>query len=370
MISTPPVHDFHPGPPDGAGIISWIHIGDLHMVRAQDQNHRDLVAIVDQVNRVLASSIAFVFLPGDVAEHVRAAEYALVRETLDLLEAPWCSIIGDHDVQQRSFVNYQSSMAAERYYSFQVGSISFLALNAFDIPDPGSFCLLAGQLDWLEDQLRGAGRNSAVLLLHCYPSDLKQGGERLRAMVESPAVRLIDMGHTHYNEVANDGQTLYTATRSTGQIEEGPVGFSLISIDGDVTSWKFLRLDESPVVTITSPADERFITGATLTGQIVSATVRVRAKAWGETPIRTALAQLGNRTLQLAQIPGTQVWEGNSIAEIYPTEFIHSQSLSRTLTAGQPWISFEWFWGSRPTTRLRALKRTRTTRFRRGQNED
>src|ERR1700688_2334866 len=162
MISTPPVHDFHPGPPDGAGIISWIHIGDLHMVRAQDQNHRDLVAIVDQVNRVLASSIAFVFLPGDVAEHGRAAEYALVRETLDLLEAPWCSIIGDHDVQQRSFVNYQSFMAAERYYSFQVGSISFFALNAFDIPDPGSFCLLAGQLDWLEDQLRAAGRNSAV----------------------------------------------------------------------------------------------------------------------------------------------------------------------------------------------------------------
>jgi Icc protein len=50
-------------------------------------------------------------------------------------------------------------------------------------------------------------RNSAILLLHYYPSDLKQGGERLRAMVESTAVRLIDMGHTHYNELANDGQT-------------------------------------------------------------------------------------------------------------------------------------------------------------------
>jgi 3',5'-cyclic-AMP phosphodiesterase len=88
----------------------------------------------------------------------------------------------------------------------------------------------------------------------------------LRAMVESPAVRLIDMGHTHYNEVANDGQTLYTATRSTGQIEEGRVGFSLTSIDGDVTSWKFLRLGELPAVMIASLGDERFITGATLNG--------------------------------------------------------------------------------------------------------
>src|SRR5580704_16552196 len=109
MTTLAPVYHFHPGSPDGAGIISWIHIGDLHMVRARDQNHRD---IVDRVNRVFASTIAFVFLPADVAEHGRAVEYAIVRETLDRLEAPWCSIIGDHDVQQRSFVNYQGSMAA------------------------------------------------------------------------------------------------------------------------------------------------------------------------------------------------------------------------------------------------------------------
>jgi 3',5'-cyclic-AMP phosphodiesterase len=310
MTLLPPVHDFRPGLPDGAGIISWVHIGDLHMVRASDQNHRDLIAIVDQVNRVFASSIAFVILPGDLAEHGRAAEYFLVRQALGPLAAPWCSIIGDHDVQQRSFANYLSSMAAEEYYAFQVGSVSFLALNAFDIPDPASFCLLSKQLDWIEHQLRSVQPNSAVLLLHCYPSDLKQGGERLRAMVASSAVRLIDMGHTHYNEVANDGQTLYTATRSTGQIEEGPVGFSVTSIDGDVTSWKFLRLGELPAVMITSPADERFITEAVVNGNIASATVRVRAKAWGETPVRNARANLGNKMLQLLQFPGTQVWAG------------------------------------------------------------
>lgn len=45
-------------------------------------------------------------------------------------------------------------------------------------------------------------------------------------------VRLIDMGHTHYNEIANDGRTLYTATRSTGHVEEGPVGFSVTNLDG------------------------------------------------------------------------------------------------------------------------------------------
>lgn len=310
MTDVSPQHHFYPGPPDGAGIISWIHFGDLHMVQPEEQNHRDLIALVDEVNRVFTSSVAFVFLPGDIAEHGRATEYSVVRASIDRLNAPWCSVIGDHDVHERSFANYERFIAPQRYYSFQSGPISFFALNAFDVPDPSSFSLLDDQLDWLESELRPIERHCAVLLLHCYPSDLKQGGERLRRIVQQAAVRLIDMGHTHYNEIANDGHTLYTATRSTGQIEEGPIGFSLTNIDGNVTSWKFLQLGELPAVMITSPGDERLITDAMLAGCPTSATFRIRAKAWGETPIRRAMAKLGNRSTQLIQIPGTQVWEG------------------------------------------------------------
>lgn len=46
----------------------------------------------------------------------------------------------------------------------------------------------------------------------------------------------MEMGHTHYNELANDGQTAYAATRSTEQIEEGPAGFSVTTLDGGVIS--------------------------------------------------------------------------------------------------------------------------------------
>jgi hypothetical protein len=74
-----------------------------------------------------------------------------VRVMLDRLDAPWCSIIGDHDVHEKSFANYLSFMMTKRYYSFQIGPISFFPLNAFDMPYPSSFCLLPDQLDWLED---------------------------------------------------------------------------------------------------------------------------------------------------------------------------------------------------------------------------
>ena len=67
------------------------------------------------------------------------------------------------------------------------------------------------------------------------------------------------MGHTHYNELANDGQTIYAATRSIGQVEEGPPGFSVTTIDNGVVSWKFKPIEQWPIVMITSPADQRLI---------------------------------------------------------------------------------------------------------------
>jgi hypothetical protein len=36
------------------------------------------------------------------------------------------------------------------------------------------------------------------------------------------------------------GQTIYATTRSTGQIEEGPVGFSIANLDNGVVSWKYV----------------------------------------------------------------------------------------------------------------------------------
>jgi hypothetical protein len=42
-------------------------------------------------------------------------------------------------------------------------------------------------------------------------------------------------GRTHYTEIARDSATVYSATRSTGEIEEGLAGFSATNIGGE---WK------------------------------------------------------------------------------------------------------------------------------------
>ncbi len=45
MNTSLPLKPFSPNPPDTAGILSWVHIGDLHMRGAGQQNDLDLRAI-------------------------------------------------------------------------------------------------------------------------------------------------------------------------------------------------------------------------------------------------------------------------------------------------------------------------------------
>ena len=116
--------------------------------------------------------------------------------------------------------------------------------------------------------------------MHAYPVDLGDEGPAVSELLDQSTARLVAMGHTHYNELSHDGRTVYAATRSTGQIEEGPVGFSFAALDGDVVSWRFKPLDSPwPFVMITTPADRRL----DLDDACPRSTREIRACAWGDT---------------------------------------------------------------------------------------
>ena len=117
------------------------------------------------------------------------------------------------------------------------------------------------------------------------------------------------MGHTHYNEIANDGRVVYIATRSTGQIEEGPVGYSVSNLDGDAFSWRFFPLDARLIAMIVSPCDERLMRDGDAI-DFSSGEIRVRARIWGASPLAKVEATLGGATVGLRRIEGSNVWEG------------------------------------------------------------
>jgi 3',5'-cyclic AMP phosphodiesterase CpdA len=291
--------------------VSWIHIGDTHLTRPGEQNEIDLGRIVDEINAIYANGgVDFVYVPGDIADDGSSAAYELFRSHLDRLKLPWFGIVGDHDVHEKSFSNFQRYIASQLYSAFSIGDYRFLRLNAFSIPRPDAFLFDQAQLAWLEAELKQCQANGAqaILFLHCYPSDLKHGGHELAALLQQCPVLLVDMGHTHYNEISNDGDVLYTATRSTGQIEEGPVGYSVTTLDHNRVSWHFVELGSPSLISITSPSDERLTTSRTGC-EDHSSSLTIRAKIWSLNPVQSAMAQIAGHTVPLHPEDGA-LWSG------------------------------------------------------------
>ena len=265
-----------------------LHVGDLHITEAGLQNHLDLERIVDEINAHAGDNLDFVFLPGDNADDGTAAQFALVAQEMARLKLPWRTIPGDHDFKPRALDAYYETLKCARLPA--VEEINGHVCLFLDVVSAGAggpdFRLGRRQIDWLRDQLVSArqANKTVAIFMHTYPADLGNESTEVAALIDDSPVVLVDMGHTHYNELANDGRTIYAATRSTGQIEEGDVGYSFIAIDEDAVSWRFKPIKSPwPFVMITSPSDRRLVVNETRINS--SLECEVRASAWGSKPI-------------------------------------------------------------------------------------
>ncbi|MDP4027060.1 metallophosphoesterase [Methylobacterium sp. NEAU 140] len=282
-------------------MFAFAHIGDLHLEAATDPNVADLRAILAEVARLHARDlIDFAYLPGDLAEDGTAAQYAVLERALDdHPDLPVRLIPGDHDRQFGTMTAFDALFArvagsarggahaarrntlprprdpacvTQYYYAETINGVRCLFLDTVSAGygEKGfglDFRLGPRQLAWIARKLakaRAAGRPCAVFT-HVYPDDLRVPEERaaLAGLIRDAGVRLVEMGHTHYNELAPDGRTLYAAARSVGQNEDGSVGYAVAAIDGPAVSWRFKPLDRAlPFAMITSPADRRLATAS------------------------------------------------------------------------------------------------------------
>jgi Icc protein len=272
---------------DGHDVLSWLHIGDLHITQETQQNYLELKRIVDLAKALPAGSVDFAVLPGDNADDGTTEQFRLVRDAVTPLPLPLHILPGDHDFKPRTLDSFHGVLGAEQLpKAVLVHRHRCLFLDVVSAGTGGpDFRLGETQLAWTEcelEQAKAAGQN-AVVFMHTYPADLREGAERLGALLAKSHVICVDMGHTHYNELANDGETIFMATRSTGQSEEGPPGFSIAAVDGCAVSWRFKTLDAAwPFVLITRPTDRRLTTEASRDS---GGAPVVRAKVLGDAPI-------------------------------------------------------------------------------------
>jgi 3',5'-cyclic-AMP phosphodiesterase len=296
------------------GGLSWLHFGDLHFTRADEQNYKDFQMLVQHANANLKGAVDFAVLPGDNAEDGTEAQFALVAHGIDPLAIPLEVLPGDHDAKSGNLDLYRQWLEPELWRARSVGGYRCVFLNARDNGKPKGFGFGAEQVDWLSSELKAAddAGEPGILFMHTYPSELGESASLVQAIMHRHRVLMVDMGHTHYNEIANDGRSIYAATRSTGQIEEGAIGFSVANVDGGVVSWKFKHLGAWPFVMITAPADRSFIIDSAQPDQVVRGMVEVRAKVWDSTGIVSASCSVdGALWRPLRQVGTSPMWRGS-----------------------------------------------------------
>ncbi|GAB5101124.1 metallophosphoesterase family protein [Caballeronia sp. HLA56] len=244
-------------------MLSWVHFGDLHASSDdgyQSLNH--LRAMVANVNRHLSERIDFAYLPGDNANNGTPEQFERIVDVIHELRVPLYAIPGDHDFEPGNLNAFNAFLEAPLPMSRIVKGHRCIFLDVVTAGRGGpDFRLSSADRKWLDHELdrSASDRASPVVFMHAYPSDIDDGDSLACAFAQAN-VAIVDTGHTHYNELLNDGYVVYAATRSTGQIEEdeGQPGFSVVAVDGGAVSWRFHRLDAAyPFVMITQPCDRR-----------------------------------------------------------------------------------------------------------------
>jgi len=309
---------------DSSGTLTWAHVGDLHITAKHEPNYRDFQSIVESMNTNLAGQVDFCVLPGDNADDGSAEQYDLIHQALERCKIPVHVIPGDHDRKPGHLdAFYQRLRVPALPNATTVAGYRCLFLDVVSAGGGGpDFALGNAQLRWLESQLQSASRQklASVVFMHAYPADLKRDGNALRQLLQEYRVAFVDMGHTHYNELANDGTTIFATTRSTGQIEEGPVGFSLASLSHGVVSWRFKPLQSRwPFVMITSPADHRLVTEIERPGHVVAAQFSVTARVFGASPAHECRCRINEGPWTPLQLQGLE-WKGSFVAP--PQQFM------------------------------------------------
>ena len=144
--------------------------------------------------------------------------------------------------------------------------------------------------------------------MHSYPEDLKEGSVELAELYKRPQIIAVDTGHTHYNELVNRDGTIYAATRSTGQIEEGPAGFSIAAVDEGVVELAF-QTARKPLVMIASPADRRLVRHPSAANQVITGPFDIHALAWGAKGIENVSCRIDEGSwIGMEPIPATALW--------------------------------------------------------------
>ena len=224
-----------------------VQLSDLHLA---DDDPAPVQALREAVTTVLALSTPpdGIVLTGDLADHGRPEEYALLRTELERLPMPVHPLPGNHDDVGALLEAFPAVPAPN--YAVTVGGVRLVCCDSTVPGQPGG---TLSDPEWLDATLAEEPGTPAVVAMHHppYPTGVRwidamghAHPERLAAVVaRHPQVVRVIAGHVHTGSVSGFAGTVATTCPSTyQQIHADPgggpagssakPGFALHLIDG------------------------------------------------------------------------------------------------------------------------------------------
>lgn len=266
--------------------------GDLHLTEPGLENHKVAHRVMGEVNDLIRPD--FVQFIGDNVQDATEDQFRLFDDLRGRLAVPHHALVGDHDVKDDPGARGFRAHLGDTYGSTRLRGFRFLRLDTQQARPLG---LSPEQTHWLRgevDEAVAAGER-VVIFQHNYPYQIWEdfagpGVDDWRAVVQTRPIQAIVCGHTHYGQVANDGRNVVVATRSIGDPEGGPPGYTIGYLHGEDLALTYRTPgDGGPVVLVTHPRETLLAIGPR---HVVAGPDRLRVRAWSAAPVAEVRGRL------------------------------------------------------------------------------
>jgi hypothetical protein len=259
--------------------------GDLHLTEPGLENVRVAHWMVSEVNDLIRPD--FVQFIGDNVQDASEAQFRLFDELRGRLDVRHFALAGDHDVKDDPEASGFRRHLGEPHGALSLRGFRFIRLNTRESRPVG---LSAAQIGWFRREVdRALAEGERVVIFqHNYPYQIWEdfagpGIDEWRSVVQTRRIEAIVCGHTHYWQVANDGRNVAIATRSIGDPEGGPPGYTLLYLCGDDLAVAYRSVeDRGPIVLVSHPRERLLATGPR---HVVSFRDRVVVRTWSRSRV-------------------------------------------------------------------------------------
>jgi len=313
-----------------AAAVTFVWPGDLHLETPDRENYRVAQWMVDDVNNRVRPD--FVQFAGDNAQKATTSQFEMFTGLRKKLTAPSYALVGDHDAHHDPHASAYRIHCGEPFGAFSMNGYRFIRLNTMEFRPLG---LTTEQVLWFkyEADLAVSRGEKIVIFQHHYPFQIWEdfngtGIDAWREIVSTRPIVAIFAGHTHYGQIANDGHNVFVATRSIGDPEGGPAGYSIVHLQEDDLAVVYRSIEDTgPTVMITHPRDAIMATGGK---HIVSGPDTCQVRTWSEIPVATVRGRIDSGNwfgfgsskdpFSTAPIPGERLGKGEHSLEVEATD--------------------------------------------------